>query len=101
MVDNMVVVENCIHMVEEETCTQPLVTVSNMVVVEEKCIHTVVEEICSRLLVMGNSMLVAVMENCKHLVVEECCILPSEMVNMTGVVASYMYLVHTQQPYLP
>ena len=49
MVSSMVVVENCRHMVVEETYNQPLEKVSSMVVVVENCRHMVVEEICSLL----------------------------------------------------
>jgi hypothetical protein len=41
----MVVVGNCKHMVEEETCIQPLVKVCSMGVVGS-CRRTVVGEIC-------------------------------------------------------
>ena len=48
MVSNMVaVVENCTHMVVEETCSVPLEKVNSMVV-EENCKHMVVEEICTQ-----------------------------------------------------
>ena len=41
----MVVVENCKHMVVEETCSVPSEKVNSMVV-EVNCKHMVVEEIC-------------------------------------------------------